>query len=102
MESTDRQLALLHDALQALRAEVAGLAARLAALEQPLQTPPPAPAAESGLSDDALVAVASAAVAAYLGVKPRIRQVRLVGNASWAEQGRATIQASHDLPLRRN
>ena len=37
----------------------------------------------------------SAAIAAYLGVMPHIRQISLVGGAFWAQQGRVTIQASH-------
>ena len=46
-----------------------------------------------------LVATISAAVAAYLGVKPHIRQIRMLGNARWAMQGRASIQASHHLSV---
>jgi methylmalonyl-CoA carboxyltransferase large subunit len=37
----------------------------------------------------------AAAVAAYLGVRARIRQVRLVQSSAWAQVGRATIHASH-------
>jgi methylmalonyl-CoA carboxyltransferase large subunit len=37
----------------------------------------------------------AAAVAAYLGVRARIRQVRLVQSVAWAQVGRATIHASH-------
>jgi methylmalonyl-CoA carboxyltransferase large subunit len=44
--------------------------------------------------------VISAAVAAFLGKKPHLRQVRLVGTSSWSQQGRATIQASHALVTR--
>jgi methylmalonyl-CoA carboxyltransferase large subunit len=44
--------------------------------------------------------VISAAVAAYLGKKPHIRQIRLVGTTAWAQQGRVTIQASHALSAR--
>ncbi len=41
--------------------------------------------------------VISAAVAAFLGKRPHIRQIRLLGAAAWAHQGRLTIQASHAL-----
>jgi methylmalonyl-CoA carboxyltransferase 12S subunit len=41
--------------------------------------------------------VIAAAVAAFLGKRAHIRQIRLVGSASWAEHGRVTIQASHAL-----
>jgi methylmalonyl-CoA carboxyltransferase large subunit len=51
-----------------------------------------APAEE--LSEDVLTAI-SAAIAAFLGVKARIKQVRLVGREVWAQQGRASIMASH-------
>jgi methylmalonyl-CoA carboxyltransferase large subunit len=53
------------------------------------------PAAEE-LSEE-LVVVIGAAVAAYLGKKAHIRQVRLLGSAPWVQQGRATVQASHRL-----
>jgi methylmalonyl-CoA carboxyltransferase large subunit len=42
--------------------------------------------------------VIGAAIAAYLGKKPHIRQIRLLGTTGWAQQGRLTIQASHALP----
>lgn len=85
------------EALEALRREVARLSARVAALENGAgvkpAAPPPAPAAEP-ISEEILVVI-SAAVAAFLGKRPHIRQIRLVGTSSWAQQGRATIQASH-------
>ena len=54
------------------------------------------PAAEP-LSEE-LVLVISAAIAAFLGKRPHIRQIRLLGSAAWAQQGRLTIQASHARP----
>jgi methylmalonyl-CoA carboxyltransferase large subunit len=95
----------LQDAIESLRAEVTRLNDRLAAVELALQPapakapapPPPAPPAES---DETLIYLITAAVAAYLGVKPHIRQIRLVSGASWAQQGRVTIQASHALSVR--
>ena len=60
-----------------------------------------APAPESvgcpGELDEELIAVISSAIAAFLGKKPHIRQIRLIGSAAWAQQGRVTIQASHAL-----
>lgn len=92
--------------LESLRQELARVEDRLAALEtaraaardgQPAKAAgPPAAAAPEELSEE-LVAVISAAVAAFLGKKPHIRQIRLLGGAAWAQQGRATIQASHAL-----
>jgi methylmalonyl-CoA carboxyltransferase large subunit len=103
-ETVDR--ADVSAALEALRQEVARLGERVAALEAAAGTqprpaaPPPAAAAESaGLSEELLLVI-SAAVAAFLGTKPRIRQIRLVGSAAWAQQGRVTIQASHAIAVK--
>jgi methylmalonyl-CoA carboxyltransferase large subunit len=90
------------EALEALRREVARLGERVAALEAaagvaPRHAPAAAPVArDEGLSEE-LVLVISAAVAAFLGKRPHIRQIRLLGSAAWAHQGRATVQASHAL-----
>ena len=77
--------------LESLRAEIAQLNDRVAALEshQPAK-----------VVDEEMILTISAAVAAYLGVKPKIRQIRLMSNPQWSHQGRATIQASHDLASR--
>jgi methylmalonyl-CoA carboxyltransferase large subunit len=100
------------DALEALRQELARLGERVAALEgavgvKPRATAPAAqppdiehPAEAEGLSEELLLVI-SAAIAAFLGKKPHIRQVRLLGSAAWAQQGRTTIQASHALPVKR-
>jgi methylmalonyl-CoA carboxyltransferase large subunit len=48
------------------------------------------------ITEEELLAV-SAALAAYMGVRPHIRQIRLVSSGAWAQQGRVTIQASHRL-----
>lgn len=52
-----------------------------------------------GLSEE-LVAVIAAAVAAFLGKRAHVRQIRLLGSPAWSEQGRVTIQASHRLEHR--
>ena len=92
-------------AIEELRREVASLSERLAKLERPAAPPvaapipPPAvkPAEpEPGITEEELLAI-SATVAAYLGVRPHIRQIRLISSRSWAQQGRVTIQASHRL-----
>jgi methylmalonyl-CoA carboxyltransferase large subunit len=54
--------------------------------------------AEEGLSEE-IILVISAAVAAFLGKKAPIRQIRLLGSTAWAQQGRVTIQASHTLDV---
>jgi methylmalonyl-CoA carboxyltransferase large subunit len=93
------------EALDAIRQELTQLGARVAALEAAIPAPPvpaaPAtpPQTESeGLSEE-LVLVIIAAIAAFLGKKPHIRQIRLLGTAAWAQQGRVMIQASHALPV---
>ena len=92
------------ETLEVLRRVLAELGERVAALERragpavaPAPAPPaaPAPAAE-GLSEETVLVIA-AAVAAFLGKKAPIRQIRLLGSAAWAQQGRVTIQASHSL-----
>jgi methylmalonyl-CoA carboxyltransferase large subunit len=106
MTSPTTDLARIADALEALRREVAQLRERVAALEgggtgvPPVLaatggTPaPPAVPPADGLSEE-LVVVISAAIAAYLGKRPHIRQIRLLRSDAWAQQGRATVQASH-------
>jgi methylmalonyl-CoA carboxyltransferase large subunit len=91
-------LARLADTLEALRREVGRLSERVAALEGAARPARPAPSAADGLSEE-LVLVISAAIAAYLGKKPHIRQIRLLRSDAWAQQGRATIQASHALSV---
>lgn len=104
----------LAETLEALRREVAHLNERLVAVEGALavkatpaaERPPAASANGAVRSPDGVtaetIAVISAALAAFLGVKPHIRQISLVGGASWAQQGRVTIQASHALALQRD
>lgn len=94
--------------LQALRDEVRGLAGRVAELEGSLaaagiRPPPAAPAAVApapaeaqhpGITEEELLAI-SAAVAAYLGVRAHIRQVRLIQSTTWGQIGRLNVHASH-------
>jgi len=114
----------LQQALDALAAQLAALTARLEKLEtagsvepvvaapaaeapaQPVDTAAPAakaPAVEPAPAEDAineeLLLVLSAAVAAYLGKRPHIRAIRLVGSNAWAQQGRVFVQASHQLNI---
>ena len=107
----------LRELLEQMRAEMAQLADRVARLEgkplmaepkaveppkaepQPLPAPAPAPpaiVATEPLADDTIAAIA-AAVAAFMGERVRIRQIRVLGSPAWAQQGRVSIQASHRL-----
>jgi methylmalonyl-CoA carboxyltransferase 12S subunit len=96
------------EALEALRKEVARLGERVAALEAGRGAPVPpasgmqaagtaAPPQDQGVSEEILLVI-SAAIAAFLGKKAPIRQIRLLRSDAWAQQGRTTIQASHTLP----
>jgi methylmalonyl-CoA carboxyltransferase large subunit len=101
------------EALTALRQELSRLGERVAALEAAVAAPAPVErrgvvdlaretqAAPAETLSEELIAVLSAAIAAYLGKKPHIRQIRLIGTTTWAEQGRVTIEASHALAIRR-
>ena len=90
--------------LEDLREQVASLSERLAKLEAPAPLaaapvpPPPAPEAEAveSITEEEILAI-SAALAAYLGVRVHIRQIRLISSRAWASEGRVTIQASHRL-----
>ena len=94
--------------IEELRSEIRELSERVALLEspgpaaaaRPKEPEPtaaaPAPPVVEELSEE-LMLVISAAVAAYLGVRAHIRQVRLIRSPAWAQQGRVSIQASHHL-----
>jgi methylmalonyl-CoA carboxyltransferase large subunit len=56
--------------------------------------PEPTPAETIGEEE---LTVIAAAIAAYLGVRAHIRQIRLVSSSAWAQEGRVSIQASHRL-----
>ena len=106
----------LTETLEELRNELRRLSGRVAALEVTRDLPdkpqassiappsvPPTPAArtpepivEAPISEDTLLVI-SAAVAAFLGERAHIRQIRLLRSGLWAQQGRVSIQASHYL-----
>jgi methylmalonyl-CoA carboxyltransferase 12S subunit len=71
-----------------------------AAPAAPPAAAPAAPsAAQAEVLSEELVSVIAAAIAAFLGKKPHIRQIRLLESVDWAQQGRVTIQASHALTV---
>jgi methylmalonyl-CoA carboxyltransferase large subunit len=106
MTETVEVTALLED----MRAEMAALKARLALLEKEkaietapapaavAATPAPAtvPVVAEGISEEEVLAI-SAALAAWFGVRVHIRQIRLISSRAWAQEGRVSIQASHQL-----
>lgn len=91
--------------LAEIRAQLADLGQRVSQLEKVGQALPPAtvtgvgqapPPGKHVISEDRLVAI-SAAVAAFLGERVKIRQIRLIRSNAWAQQGRVSVQASHWL-----
>ncbi|HEY6794900.1 MAG TPA: hypothetical protein VI248_09470 [Kineosporiaceae bacterium] len=52
------------------------------------------PLAPTAVPPDVVLAI-SAAVAAYLGKRAKVRQIHLSGGARWAQEGRAAVMASH-------
>jgi methylmalonyl-CoA carboxyltransferase large subunit len=101
MKTETPDLSRLAESIGALRTELARLNERVAALEAsalsaPQAASPPTAKAVEPLSEE-LILVISAAVAAFLGKRAHVRQIRLLGSATWGQQGRMTIQASHRL-----
>jgi len=96
-------------AIDDLRQQLASLSERLAKLENAEAPPRAAPsvtmapsAVPAGpkpgpdITEEELIAISSA-VAAYLGVRVHIQQIRLISSHSWSQQGRVSVQASHHL-----
>ena len=75
-----------------MREEIGALSRRVIALEQRLGDQ--GVTSEPALSEETLLAI-SAAVAAFLGVHARVRNVRLVHSSAWAQVGRIGAHASH-------
>ena len=94
----------LAEIVEQLRAQVAELSKRVEALTASPAAPaatterPEAPPQRASITEEELLAI-SAALAAYLGVRPHIRQIRLISTRAWAQQGRVSIQASHQLQV---
>jgi methylmalonyl-CoA carboxyltransferase large subunit len=86
-EQNNEMLALVAE----MRAEIAALTQRVQALELSAAQ---AATAQVPVSEEDMIAI-SAAVAAFLGVRARIRQVRLVHSSAWAQVGRMGTHASH-------
>lgn len=91
-----------------IKAMVAGQQAHSAPAPAPAAPPAAAVVMETAapLAEEVtpeILMVLSAAVAAFLGKKARIRGARVLrpmGANAWAQQGRVFVQASHSLPHR--
>ena len=100
------QMAEMEAQIHDLKAKIEALERRFAAASA--ATPPaaratPAPKAAPpppGIPEEVLLAI-SAAVAAFIGKRGHIRQIRLASSPAWAQQGRASIQASHGIVVQR-
>jgi hypothetical protein len=71
----------------------------------PVRVAPPVAAPVPEVLSEETLAILTAVVAAVLGKKARIRGARLMpagATAAWAQQGRASIQASHNLAFARH
>lgn len=99
MNSEPNDPARLVEAVEALRREVAHLTDRVSALEAKRSVSTMAPLVAAPINDE-LVFVIAAAVAAFLGKRAHVRQIRLLGSPAWAQQGRVTVQASHTLAIK--
>ena len=91
-------------------ARAMAVAAAAASVVAPVPTPKPqataaktAPAQQEGISPE-IMAVISAAVTHFFGLRARIRHAHVIqrptGVSPWAQQGRVFIQASHNLAHR--
>lgn len=104
MVATEVDLQALLKRVEQLEARVrdleAGITDSFAVPRAPVAAAPPAPPAREEISEETL-AVISAAIASFLGVKAKIRQIRLVGREAWAQQGRVSIMASHRWAMHR-
>jgi methylmalonyl-CoA carboxyltransferase large subunit len=77
--------------LMQMREEISALRQRVSQLEHSAAQ---AAAKPTVPTEEEMVAI-SAAVAAFLGVRARIRQVRVVQSSAWAQVGRMGTHASH-------
>jgi methylmalonyl-CoA carboxyltransferase large subunit len=60
-----------------------------------------APSAPKGEATEEILMVISAAVAAFLGKRAHVRQIRYLGSPAWVELGRVSVMASHRWAMHR-
>src|SRR5262245_47800786 len=105
METVANKSHAVIETVELLRREVARLSERMSEIERRVHGDPgritpteKSPPKAEEFSEELLIAI-SAAVGAYLGVKPHVRQIRLLGGVPWSHEGRVTIQASRDFAV---
>jgi methylmalonyl-CoA carboxyltransferase 12S subunit len=98
MSENNEDLRRLLETVEQLSGQVARLEDRLAHLEARGDTPPEAAVVVTPerIDTETMMTIA-AALAAYLGKKPRIRAVKLLRSDAWAQEGRTTIQAWYSV-----
>jgi methylmalonyl-CoA carboxyltransferase 12S subunit len=98
LEQVQTQLAVLAERVELLESgrSIQQPAAAVTAAPVAMEPPPVKKPASPAITEAEILAI-SAALGAYLGVRVRIRQIRLLSSSAWAQQGRASIQASHNL-----
>ncbi len=115
MEALFERLAQLEERVRSLEAERDAAMGAAAAFAPPAAISPPAAAPGTPAQRTAVVAdpvrgeitpdillVISAAVAAFLGERAHVRQVRLLASPAWAQQGRVSVMASHRWAVHRS
>ena len=99
MEIQPNELGRILDAIEQIREHLAHLESRVAQLENgPAKrgaAPDGADTAPAARIDHETMMSIAAAIAAALGKSARIRSIRLLHSDTWAQQGRATLQAIH-------
>jgi methylmalonyl-CoA carboxyltransferase large subunit len=98
LEKVQAQLTAISERVEQLEASGPKQPAALETIPVPVtpETAPQPAALKEEITEEELIAI-SAALGAYLGVRIRIKQIRLLSSHAWAQQGRASIQASHYL-----
>ncbi len=100
LENVQTQLATLSERVELLEAGSSTQPADPADEPRPevplMAAAPETEPSEPELTEEELLAI-SAAIAAFMGVRVHIRQIRLLSSRSWAQQGRVSIQASHNV-----
>jgi hypothetical protein len=93
-DPTAAAIEALQKELQAMRRE---LTDRISALETRMGVAEQQSEAEEEAVTPDTIALIAAAVTTFLGKKVRVRSARRISGSSWAQQGRAIVQASHNL-----
>jgi methylmalonyl-CoA carboxyltransferase 12S subunit len=101
LEEVNERLRGMEERIGRLELQIAGSAKPVAIAAAPVPAPvQAAPKKEEEQIEPEVLMVIAAAVAAFMGKKARIRRVRRSvagGMNPWAQQGRVSIQASHNV-----